>query len=196
MCASRRHRAPVTGIGRRGAGPLHGALASAGRSIGGTAFRAPRSRRPRTSRGGSVLLPFLTQLDRRRLDAEQQARLSSIQQHLTNRGEDTAARVAAQLVYDQTTWLALLAREDGAQRRRGAALVQALPGGGRLRPASRSSRAPRSTSAPPRATRTIDAAHRGHELHDRAGHYSWGRRHRIILLHPTADVIVGCGVRR
>jgi hypothetical protein len=65
---------------------------------------------------GPALAPFLKQLDRRWLDAEQRSRLKRIEESLESRGEDTPARVAAQLVYDQTTWLALLTREDGAQR--------------------------------------------------------------------------------
>lgn len=65
---------------------------------------------------GPALLPFLEQVDRRRLDAEQRARLEGIRQAMITPQEDTPARVAARLLNDQTTWLALLTREDAAQR--------------------------------------------------------------------------------
>ncbi len=65
---------------------------------------------------GQPLLPWLTQVDRRTLDNEQRARLDGIRQWLESSREDTPGRVAARLVYDETTWLALLSRDDADKR--------------------------------------------------------------------------------
>jgi hypothetical protein len=65
---------------------------------------------------GQPVLPFLVQLDRRRLDAEQRVRLEGIRHALLNIGEDTPARAASRMLYDRGAWLVLIAREDAAQR--------------------------------------------------------------------------------
>jgi hypothetical protein len=65
---------------------------------------------------GQPVLPFLSQLDRRRLDAEQRVRVDGIRQSLLALGEDTPSRAASRMLYDRGAWLVLLAREDAAQR--------------------------------------------------------------------------------
>jgi hypothetical protein len=65
---------------------------------------------------GQAVLPFLSQLDRRRLDAEQRIRLEGIRRSLLAAGEDTPSRAATRMLYDRDAWLVLLARDDAAQR--------------------------------------------------------------------------------
>jgi hypothetical protein len=65
---------------------------------------------------GQPVLPFLSQLDRRRLDAEQRLRVDAIRGELLSVGEDTPHRAASRMLYDRSTWLVLIAREDAAQR--------------------------------------------------------------------------------
>jgi hypothetical protein len=65
---------------------------------------------------GQPLLPFLEQLDRSRMDAEQRARIVAIRQSLMQGEEDSPPRVASRMLYDQSAWLILMAREDAGQR--------------------------------------------------------------------------------
>jgi hypothetical protein len=65
---------------------------------------------------GQSVLPFLLQLDRRRLDAEQRLRVDSIRKSLLAVGEDTPHRAASRMLYDRAAWLVLLGRDDAAQR--------------------------------------------------------------------------------
>jgi hypothetical protein len=65
---------------------------------------------------GQSLYPFLLQLEHRRLDAEQRTRLEAIRRSLGSVGEDTPPRTALRMLYDETTWLTLLSREDATQR--------------------------------------------------------------------------------
>jgi hypothetical protein len=65
---------------------------------------------------GAPLAAFLLELDQRRLDAEQRTRMASIRRALLETGEDTPARVASRMLYDQGAWLILVAREDATQR--------------------------------------------------------------------------------
>jgi hypothetical protein len=65
---------------------------------------------------GAPLAAFLAELDERRLDAEQRARLARLQSELLDSDEDTPARVASRMLYDQGAGLILVAREDASQR--------------------------------------------------------------------------------
>ena len=62
---------------------------------------------------GPVVLGYLTRLDMRRLDAEQQIRIRRMVRDLSaQQGEDTPQSIAAMLIGDPFVWLALLERGD------------------------------------------------------------------------------------
>lgn len=61
---------------------------------------------------GQVILPFLQNLDRSRLDAEQASRVRSLVETLAVGYEDSADRVATWLAGDEQVWLSLLARRE------------------------------------------------------------------------------------
>ncbi len=84
--------------------------------LGETSFSRRRAADHELRAVGQALVPWLARLDQRRLDSEQRARLAGIRKSLESVGEDTPARVAARLVYDEATWLTLLARDDAARR--------------------------------------------------------------------------------
>ncbi len=66
---------------------------------------------------GPTVLPYLQQLDRSRLDAEQAARVRSLIDQLSAHYEDTADRVAVWLVWDWKVWMSLLERDELIKRR-------------------------------------------------------------------------------
>ncbi len=66
---------------------------------------------------GQVILPFLQNLDRDRLDAEQASRIRAIVDSLAVSYEDSIERIATWLAGDDQIWLALLSRPDLPRRR-------------------------------------------------------------------------------
>jgi len=78
---------------------------------------------------GRVVVSFLEQLDRNRLDAEQQFRIRRILAVLAESdGNDTPEQVAAWLAADAAVWLAMLARDDVGTRKLAARQLGALLG--------------------------------------------------------------------
>jgi hypothetical protein len=65
---------------------------------------------------GQVILPFLQNLDRSRLDAEQASRVRAITESLAVGYEDSADRVATWLAGDEQIWLSLLTRGERVRR--------------------------------------------------------------------------------
>jgi hypothetical protein len=77
---------------------------------------------------GQVILPFLHSLDRRQLDAEQNARVRGLIETLSPDYQDSTERLAVWLAGDTRIWLALLARPEPAKRRVAARQLTALLG--------------------------------------------------------------------
>lgn len=77
---------------------------------------------------GQVILPFLHALDRRQLDAEQNARVRSLIESLAPGYQDSTERLAVWLAGDTQIWLALLARPELAKRRIAARQLTSLLG--------------------------------------------------------------------
>jgi hypothetical protein len=77
---------------------------------------------------GQVILPFLHSLDRRQLDAEQNARVRDLIETLAPGYQDSTERLAVWLAGDTQIWLALLARPEPAKRRIAARQLTALLG--------------------------------------------------------------------
>ncbi len=65
---------------------------------------------------GPIVVPYLQGLDRRRLDAEQAARVRAIIEALSADNEDSADRVATWLSGDEQVWLSLAGRSEPAKR--------------------------------------------------------------------------------
>jgi len=79
---------------------------------------------------GPALLPFLEQLDQRRLDPEQQLRVQRIMTYLARDiDDDSVTQVVAWLSPDPAVWLALMSRSDPAVRALGAEQLARLLGG-------------------------------------------------------------------
>ena len=79
--------------------------------------------------GAASALNYLRQLDFKRLDAEQQFRVSRIIRKLAGNSEDDSAdAVAASLLHDPAVWLALLERPEKATRQTAARRLAALLG--------------------------------------------------------------------
>jgi hypothetical protein len=78
---------------------------------------------------GPLVATFLGQLDRAKLDAEQQYRIHRITEALSDQaGDDTPELVASLLVGDPEIWLALCARPDESTRRLAARQLESLLG--------------------------------------------------------------------
>ena len=78
---------------------------------------------------GPAALGFLTQLDFRRLDAEQQQRVRRIVAALANEtADDSPEKLAESLLGDVSVWVALLERDDAALRTAAARHLAALLG--------------------------------------------------------------------
>jgi hypothetical protein len=77
---------------------------------------------------GQVILPYLQALDRRKLDAEQNARVRSLIESLTPGYQDSTERLSVWLAGDAQAWLALLARGEVAKRRLAARQLSMLQG--------------------------------------------------------------------
>lgn len=74
-----------------------------------------RATRKLCARGRSALC-FLDELDDRQLEIEQRLRIRAIRQEILSENNDTPARVAAWLVNDKSTWLALLNERSPVDR--------------------------------------------------------------------------------
>jgi hypothetical protein len=70
---------------------------------------------------GLGVMPFLQSLDRRRLDAEQAARVRALVDSLAAGYEDSAERIAPWLAGDTRAWVCLLERDEAPVRRAAAA---------------------------------------------------------------------------
>ena len=77
---------------------------------------------------GQVILPFLQNLDRDRLDAEQLSRIRALVDSLSDSYEDSIDRIAIWLAGDQQIWLSLLTRDELPKRRLAATQLAALLG--------------------------------------------------------------------
>lgn len=78
---------------------------------------------------GPLLVTFLGQLDKSKLDAEQQFRIHRIVRALSDQaGDDTPALVASWLVGDPEIWLALASRPEESTRRLAAEHLETLIG--------------------------------------------------------------------
>lgn len=77
---------------------------------------------------GQVILPFLYSLDRRQLDAEQNARVRGLIETLAPGYQDSTERLAVWLAGDAQVWLALLGRPELAKRRVAARQLTVLLG--------------------------------------------------------------------
>lgn len=81
-------------------------------------------------RAGPLVVTFLDQLDKDKLDAEQRFRILRIVEALSEQaGDDTPELVASWLVGDPAIWLALLDRSDQSTRRLAARQLESLLGG-------------------------------------------------------------------
>ncbi|MBI3839096.1 MAG: hypothetical protein HY288_14340 [Planctomycetia bacterium] len=80
-------------------------------------------------RAGQVVLPYLQNLDRNRLDAEQAHRIREIVNSLSAGYKDSVDRIATWLSGDERVWLSLLSRGELAKRRVAAAQLGALVDG-------------------------------------------------------------------
>lgn len=77
---------------------------------------------------GQAILPFLQNLDRARLDAEQASRVRALVESLSNGYEDSTDRIASWLAGDPQVWLSLLTRGEAIKRRVSAEQLTALVG--------------------------------------------------------------------
>jgi len=84
--------------------------------LGSTNFAERESAQRDLAASGQVVLPFLEDLDRAQLDAEQAARIEKLITNLRVNYEDTADRVANWLIGDVAIWLSLAERPDPATR--------------------------------------------------------------------------------
>lgn len=76
---------------------------------------------------GRAIVPYLQNLDRSRLEAEQRARIQAIlSQYLGGGSEDSEERLANQFLGDRRIWFSLLQRDDAARRKRAAEQLSRL----------------------------------------------------------------------
>jgi len=80
------------------------------------------------SKAGQVVVPYLQNLDRSRLDAEQAYRVRSLVESLAVGYEDTADRIVIWLAGDEHVWLSLLSRGELTKRRVAAEQLTAIIG--------------------------------------------------------------------
>jgi hypothetical protein len=85
--------------------------------LGSSRFSQRQNAQRELLRAGPAVVPYLQNLDRAGLDAEQGARIRAIIETLAVDYEDRPQRVAAWLAGDARAWLALLTREDASRRR-------------------------------------------------------------------------------
>ena len=78
------------------------------------------------SRAGQAVVPYLQNLDRRKLDAEQAYRVRSLVESMAAGYEDSAERIVVWLAGDENVWLSLLNRTDPEQRRLAATRLSAI----------------------------------------------------------------------
>jgi len=77
---------------------------------------------------GQVILPFLQNLDRARLDAEQASRIRALVDSLAVSYEDSIDRISTWLAGDEQIWLSLMSRADLPRRRLAAKQLSLLVG--------------------------------------------------------------------
>jgi hypothetical protein len=77
---------------------------------------------------GQVILPFLQNVNRDRLDAEQASRIRAIVDSLAVSYEDSIDRIASWLAGDEQIWLSLMSRPEVARRRLAAKQLSMLVG--------------------------------------------------------------------
>ena len=80
------------------------------------------------SKAGQVVVPYLQNLDRTRLDAEQAYRVRSLVESLAVGYEDTADRIVIWLSGDEHVWLSLLSRGEPQKRLVAAQQLSAIIG--------------------------------------------------------------------
>ena len=99
--------------------PRRGALARSAQWVERLAspkFADRESAQRQLTAAGPIVVPYLQGLDRRRLDAEQAARVRAIIEALSADNEDSADRVATWLSGDEQVWLSLAGRSEPAKR--------------------------------------------------------------------------------
>ncbi len=84
--------------------------------LGSTNFAEREAAQRDLAASGQVVLPFLEDLERGQLDAEQAARIETLITNLRVNYEDTADRVANWLIGDISIWLSLAERPELAKR--------------------------------------------------------------------------------
>jgi hypothetical protein len=77
---------------------------------------------------GSIVIPYLASLDRRRLDFEQWSRVQQIVESADSYDEDRPEQVANRLMADRRVWLMLLDRPNESSRRAAAGQLSFLIG--------------------------------------------------------------------
>jgi hypothetical protein len=77
---------------------------------------------------GQVILPFLQNLDRTRLDAEQASRIRALVDSLAASYEDSIDRISTWLAGDEQIWLSLMSRAELPRRRLAAKQLSLLVG--------------------------------------------------------------------
>ncbi len=92
-------------------------------------FAARENAQRELYKAGQTVVPFLQNLDRGRLDAEQAYRVRWLIESLTVDYEDKVDRVVAALASDQQVWLGLLTRQQPATRQVAVRQLQTLLGG-------------------------------------------------------------------
>jgi hypothetical protein len=80
-------------------------------------------------RAGQIIVPFLQNLDRGSLDAEQAYRVRALVDSLSVGYDDKVDRVVTWLAGDEQVWLVLMGREDAAIRRVAAKSLESLVSG-------------------------------------------------------------------
>lgn len=84
--------------------------------LGSTNFAERETAERDLAASGQVVLPFLEDLDRTQLDAEQASRVAKLITNLRVNYEDTADRVANWLIGDPSVWLSIAARPEPTKR--------------------------------------------------------------------------------
>jgi hypothetical protein len=113
--------------------PRRGALAAWSQLVDRLAspkFAERASAQRELAAAGPIVVPYLQGLDRRRLDAEQAARIRAVIESLSADNEDSADRGATWLSGDEQVWLALAGREEPVKRRTAARQLKLLLGEG------------------------------------------------------------------
>jgi hypothetical protein len=98
-------------------------------SLGNPKFADREDAERELYKAGQVVVPYLQNLDRSRLDAEQSHRIREIVNSLSAGYKDSVDRIATWLSGDERVWLSLLSRGELVKRRVAVAQLTALVDG-------------------------------------------------------------------